>query len=251
MYFAQRALLYPGATNAADALPAVVPWGVRVGIATPDGQTLAAIHVPASQGRPTMLLFPGNGDNVVNYGFLGDMLSARGYGLLAVSYRGYPGSTGSPDEAGLLIDGLAAFDWLSARAGSSPIIVVGRSLGTGVAVNTSAERDAAAVVLVSAYESVLALARDSYPYLPVSVLIKDSFRSDLRIGRVSAPKLFLHGDLDTSIPLASGKALFDAGPEPKAFSVQRGRSHNDIWTPDLVDEMIAFADSVVPRTAPN
>ena len=59
------------------------------------------------------LFFPGNGDNIVGYGFLADMLSARGYGLLAVSYRGYPGSTGSPTEAGLLADGLAAFDWLS------------------------------------------------------------------------------------------------------------------------------------------
>ena len=106
MYFAQRHLLYPGATKAADALPATAPWGTRVAIATPDGETLAAIHVPASKGRPVVLLFPGNGDNIANYGFLADWLSERGYGLLAVSYRGYPGSTGTPSEAGLLADGL-------------------------------------------------------------------------------------------------------------------------------------------------
>ena len=244
MYFAQRALLYPGASKAADALPATAPWGVRVAIATPDGETLAALYVPASKGRPTVLFFPGNGDNIASYGFLGDLLSARGYGLLAVSYRGYPGSTGSPTEAGLLADGLAAFDWLSARDRSSPIVILGRSLGTGVAVNTAAERDAAAVVLISAYESILAVARDKYPYLPVAALMKDSFRSDLRIARVSEPKLFLHGDLDRSIPLSSGKALFDAAPEPKTFSVQNGYGHNDIWTPALVEEVIAFADSV-------
>jgi fermentation-respiration switch protein FrsA (DUF1100 family) len=247
MYFAQRTLLYPGATKAADALPATVPWAVRVTIATPEGEMLAALHVPASQGRPTVLLFPGNGDNIANYGFLAELLSARGYGLLAVSYRGYPGSTGSPSEAGLLSDGLAAFDWLSAQDRMSPIVIMGRSLGTGVAVNTAAERDATAVVLISAYESILAVARDQYFYLPVAALMTDSFRSDLRIVRVSEPKLFLHGDLDTSVPLASGKALFDAAPEPKAFSVQQGRGHNDIWTPALVEEVIAFADSVPAR----
>jgi fermentation-respiration switch protein FrsA (DUF1100 family) len=250
MYFAQRTLLYPGATKTADALPATAPWGVRVAIATSDGETLAAIHVPASKGRPTVLLFPGNGDNIIDYGFLGDMLSERGYGLLAVSYRGYPGSTGSPDEAGLLTDGLAAFDWLSVQAGSWPVVILGRSLGSGVAVNTAVERDAAALVLVSAYQSVLALARDRYPYVPVSALIRDSFRSDLRIGRVSEPKLFLHGELDTAIPLASGKALFDSAPEPKAFSTQRGRGHNDVWTSALVEEMVAFVDSIAGPTRP-
>ena len=200
MYFAQRALLYPGASKTVDALPTPVPWAARVAIATPDGETLAALHVPAGKGRPTVLFFPGNGDNIVNYGFLGDLLSRRGYGLLAVSYRGYPGSTGSPTEAGLLVDGLAAFDWLSAQDHTTPIVILGRSLGTGVAVNTAAERDASAVVLISAYEFDPPRSRDKYPYLPVAVLMKDSFRSDLRIARVSEPKLFLHGDLDTSVP---------------------------------------------------
>ena len=128
---------------------------------------------------------------------------------------------------------------------SSPIVILGRSLGTGVAVNTAAERDAAALVLISAYEFDPGGGARQYPYLPVGALMKDSFRSDLRIARVSEPKLFLHGDLDRSIPLTSGKALFDAAPEPKTFSVQHGRGHNDIWTPALVEDVIAFADSVV------
>jgi fermentation-respiration switch protein FrsA (DUF1100 family) len=179
------------------------------------------------------------------------LLSQRGYGLLAISYRGYPGSTGSPSETGLLTDGLAAFDWLSARDRSSPIVILGRSLGTGVAVNTAAERDAAALVLISAYESILAQARDQYPYLPVAVLMKDSFRSDLRIARVSEPKLFLHGDLDRTIPLSSGRALFGAAPEPKTFSVQYGHGHNDIWTRALVEQVIAFADSAVAPASPD
>ncbi len=245
MFFGQRALLYPGASSAPDALPATVPWGSRVEIATPDGERLAAIHVAAMNGGPVFLFFPGNGDNIVNYGFLAEALSAHGYGLLAVSYRGYPGSTGSPDEAGLLTDGLAAFDWLAAQAPSSPIVIFGRSLGTGVAINTAAERDGAALILISAYQSIQAVAQGRYPYLPVSALIRDRFRSDLRITLVSEPKLFLHGDLDQSIPLASGKALFEAAPEPKSFTVLEGLGHNDIWTPALLEDVATFADSVI------
>jgi fermentation-respiration switch protein FrsA (DUF1100 family) len=81
--------------------------------------------------------------------------------------------------------------------------------------------------------------------------LKDSFRSDLRIKRVSEPKLFLHGDLDSTIPLRSGQALFDAAPEPKTFSVQHGHGHNDIWTAAVVEQVIAFADSAVSTAPPN
>ena len=81
--------------------------------------------------------------------------------------------------------------------------------------------------------------------------MKDSFRSDLRIAGVSQPKLFLHGDLDRSVPMTSGKALFDAAPGPKTFSVQQGYGHNDIWTPALVEDVIAFADSVAVSAPPD
>jgi uncharacterized protein len=78
MYFAQRALLYPGASSEAGASPTRVAWGVRETIETPDGERLAVLHVPPVEGRPTVLFFPGNGDDIGNYGFLADLLSQRG-----------------------------------------------------------------------------------------------------------------------------------------------------------------------------
>lgn len=243
MYFAQRALLYPGSWNDSGELPATAPWGAWARIATPDGEVLTGLHIPAAAGRPTILFFHGNADNIAHYGFLAEMLAAREYGLLAVSYRGYGGSTGSPTEAGLLKDGLAAYDWLAAEGGL-PIVLMGQSLGSGVAVNTAAERDAAAVVLISAYDSVLSVARSSYPFLPVSALLKDSFRSDLRIGRVRQPKLFVHGGRDDIVSMRFGEALFAAAPEPKRLSILHDRGHNDIWTDALVEEVVGFADSV-------
>ena len=246
MFFAQRSLLYPGAAR--TPMPSVAAWGTQVEIGTPDGERLAALHVPPEAGRPTILIFGGNGDNIGAYAFLADDFASKGYGVLAVSYRGYPGSTGAPSETGLLVDGLAAFDWLADRT-QGPIVLLGRSLGSGVAVNTAAERQVAALVLVSPFLSVQAIASALYPYLPVSLLIRDSFRSDLRIKRVDAPKLFLHGDLDGVVPLASGRALYDLASGPKKFSVQRGRGHNDIFSADLVAEIVDFTDAVLAGTA--
>lgn len=243
MYFWQRSLLFPGATG--GPMPVNAPWGEWARIDTPDGERLAALHLPAHAGKPTLLFFPGNGDNVIHYGFLAEALGTQGFGLLTISYRGYPGSTGSPSETGLLTDGLAAFDWLAARD-AGPVVLLGRSLGTGVAVNTAAERQAAALILVSPYDSVAAVAQLQYPYLPVRRLIRDSFRSDLRIAKVAEPKLFLHGEIDGLIPLSSGERLFSLASEPKTFTIQYGRGHNDIWSAGLVESIIVFVDSVLP-----
>lgn len=239
MYLGQRSLLYPGASSDGTRPSGAAPWGEWSFITTPDGERLAALHDRAAGDGPTILFFPGNGDDIVHYGFLADRLRAHGIGLLALSYRGYPGSTGRPSETGLLTDGIAAFDRLAAAA-NGPVVLLGRSLGTGVAVNTAAEREAAALVLVSAYDSIRSVAAGIYWYLPVSMLIADPFRSDRRITRVTEPKLFLHGDADRLIPAASGRALFDAAPEPKLWSGRPRLGHNDIWAPDVIDEIAAF-----------
>ena len=94
VYRSQRALLFPG-TSAAPASEHA-DWGENVSIETPDGESLHGLYSQGISGKPCVLLFFGNGDRVGNYGFLAQALAARGIGLLAVSYRGYPGSTGSP-----------------------------------------------------------------------------------------------------------------------------------------------------------
>lgn len=241
VYLSQRALLFPG-TSAAPA-PERADWGENVAIKTPDGETLHGLYSQGASGKPCVLLFFGNGDRVGNYGFLAQALAARGIGLLSISYRGYPGSTGSPSEEGLLTDGIAAFDWLSARS-QGEIVVLGRSLGTGIAVNTAAQRPAVGLVLVSAYLSVLSVAQARYPFIPVALLIKDPFRSDLKIAKVRQPKLFIHGRLDDSIPLTSGEALYRIAPEPKQMLIDDGSGHNDIWNDSTVGDVIRFVEAL-------
>jgi len=242
MYVSQRALLYPGATggNAGRS-----DWGLAVTIETPDGERLHALHQPAPTAGPTVLFFHGNADRIAHYGFLAEALSARGIGLLAVSYRGYPGSTGRPSEDGLLTDGLAAFDWLTARTDGA-IALLGQSLGSGVAVHVAAERPASALMLVSAFDSILAVASRAYFFLPLAPLIKDSFRSDLRIARANLPKLFVHGRRDSVIALSHGEALFGVALEPKRLVVLDNFGHNDIWTLELADMLANFVEEHIP-----
>lgn len=245
MYVSQRSILFPGAGSTAPSSP---EWGEAVTIETPDGERLRALHAPAPRGRPTVLFFHGNADRAGNYRFLAEALAARGIGLLAISYRGYAGSTGSPSEAGLLTDGLAAFDWLAAQSDGG-IVLLGQSLGSGVAVATAAERPAAGVVLVSAYLSVQSLAQAQYPFLPVAPLIKDPFRSDLRIAGVKQPKLFIHGRRDTVIPLSSGEALHRIAAEPKQMLIYDGFGHNDIWSDNMTAEIVRFVDGIAAGDA--
>lgn len=242
MFVFQDRMLFPGAgRNDADARS--VPWGEAVSIATPDGETLDAQLTPASAGRPTLLFFHGNADDIARYGFLARALANHGIGLLAVSYRGYGRSTGTPGEAGLLVDGLAAYDWLARRA-KNPIAILGQSLGSGVAVHVASQRPASGVVLVSPYTSVLAVAQSAYPFVPVAPLLKHPFRSDLAIGGVAQPKLFIHGRRDRVIPLRFGKALFSLAPEPKRMLVPDNHGHNDIWSDATLDAVADFAEEI-------
>jgi fermentation-respiration switch protein FrsA (DUF1100 family) len=147
----------------------------------------------------------------------GRSLTADGTGLVALSYRGYAGSSGRPSETGLIEDGFAAYAFAAAHYPSAKLVVWGESLGTGVAVALAAERRVAAVVLEAPFASTVEIAAAVYPYVPVRLLMKDQFRSDLRIGKVTAPVLILHGGRDTVVPIASGERLYDLIKSPKRF----------------------------------
>ncbi len=241
MYLAQGKLLFPGAGRGELAGPA--PVGRWVEIPTPDGERLTGMYVPPQPGKPVVIYFHGNGNNILQYAFLAEAFGKTGFGYLGPSYRGYPGSTGTPDETGILTDGLAAYDWLRRELPDVPVMLAAHSLGTGVAVNTAAEREVKAVALLSPYDSIENVAAYNYPWLPVRPLIQNPIRSWQRIARVSAPKILIHGDLDDLIPIARGEALFAAAPEPKTFIAAKGLGHNNMWTQENFDTVLKFFEA--------
>ncbi|MGH7378363.1 MAG: alpha/beta hydrolase, partial [Candidatus Methylomirabilales bacterium] len=156
-------------------------------------------------------------------------LRRTGAGVLLLDYRGYGGSGGAPTEEGLYRDGEAAAAWVEAQ-GLGPLVYVGESLGTGVAVEVALRRPPAALVLQSPFTSLTDVAARHYPYLPVRLLLKDRYESLEKIARVSCPVLVIHGDRDSIIPIAQGRKLFEAVPGRKAFLEVPGGDHNDpLW----------------------
>ena len=239
-YFAQRVLMYfPDRTRTPPAL-AGLPEAEEIMLETADGEKLIAWHVPAAEGRPVVLYFHGNGGALVNRVRRFRGLIADGNGLVALSYRGYGGSSGSPTEEGLLADAAAAYAFAAARYPASRIAVFGESLGTGVAISLAAEKPVARVILQAPYTSIVDLAAAAYPFLPVRFLLKDRYRSDERAGRLTAPVLVIHGERDRVVPIEYGERLYALIRAPKKFVRFPEGSHVDLDQNGALDIIRSF-----------
>ncbi|WJR77529.1 alpha/beta hydrolase [Bradyrhizobium sp. NP1] len=241
LFFAQRAMLFPVPTKARVA-PAAAGFAVAEEhvLTTSDGEKVIVWHVPAKPGHPVILYFHGNGDFLA--GFFGRFrtLIADGTGIVALSFRGYAGSSGDPGERGLLLDAEAAYAFASARYDSTRIVVWGFSLGTGVAVAVAAEHPVARLILEAPYTSTVDVAASMFPIVPVSLLMRDQFHSDRRIGRVTAPLLIMHGTADPAIPFRFGERLFALANEPKQFVRFEGGGHEDLGNYGAIEVVRRF-----------
>jgi fermentation-respiration switch protein FrsA (DUF1100 family) len=217
-YFVQRAFLFPIPQTERTA-PAAAGFSEAEEhvLTTSDGEKIIVWHVPPRPGRSVVMFFPGNGDFLAGrVGWFRDIV-ADGTGLIAVSYRGYAGSTGHPSERGLLLDAEAAYSFAKARYETDRIVVWGFSLGTGVAVALAADQQMGKLILEAPYTSTAEVAASLLRIVPVRWLMSDQFRSDVRISRVSVPLLIMHGERDPAIPMAFGERLFMLAHEPKQF----------------------------------
>jgi uncharacterized protein len=229
LFFKQRAMLFPippiGRT-APDA--AGFPEAEEHVLTTADGEKVIVWHVPAKPGRPVVLFFPGNGDFLAGRVSRFKGITADGTGLVALSYRGYAGSSGEPSEHGLLQDAAAAYAFTVARYDPGRIVAWGFSLGTGVAVALAAEHRIGKLILESPYTSTVDVAGALLRIVPVSLLMRDQFHSDQRIARVTVPLLIMHGSDDPAIPIGFGERLFALAHEPKQFVRLAGGGHEDL-----------------------
>lgn len=245
----QRQMLYrtdagtSGAVAAMSSEP-VIPGSEAVTIATPDGERLAAWYIPPSPGQKVMLFLHGQGGRLAVQTNRWRRVREGGYGLLAFSYRGYAGSTGTPTEAGIALDARAAYDWLRQRHAPRNIVVHGHSLGSGVAVRLASEVEVGAVVLESPFTAAVDVAAERFPWLPVRWLMLDQFRSRDRIADVKAPVLIAHGDQDRVIPFAHAERLYALAREPKTFLRFPGSDHNTLVRDGLYEKMKGFLASV-------
>ncbi len=246
LYARQREMVFPRDPARADIAAAGLVAAEEASVATADGERLVAWVVPPRAGKPVLLYFHGNAGNLGRAGrverFRG--LTEDGTGLFAVSYRGYGGSSGTPSEEGLLQDARAAYGAAALRFGAGRLIGYGESLGTGVVLKLAAEVPLQAVVLEAPYRSTLAVAQGIYPYLPLSLVMKDQFRSDEIIGRVKVPLLVLHGERDQVIPFNQGQELYELANAPKRFLRFPAGRHTDLLRYGSIGEVRRFLADV-------
>jgi len=228
LYVVQRQFLYH--PNPARISPAAAGFAAaeEVVLATSDGERLVAWHVAPRPGKAVVIFFHGNADSLVQRVARFAQLTADGTGLVALSYRGYGGSTGRPSEPGLHRDAAAAYAFAAARYPAERIVVWGFSLGTGPAVALAVERLIGKLVIESPFTSIVDIAAAALPFVPVRVLLKDQFRSDRPIGKLAVPLLVMHGGQDQIVPLVLSERLYALAPEPKRFVLFPSGRHENL-----------------------
>ena len=207
----------------------LLPGTQSVEVQAADGTRLAGYFVPAGAARAPVLLFFGGNAEEISW-TLADVRWPAGLARAGINYRGYGQSEGSPGEAPLAEDAKAVFDAIAARPDVDParIVVVGRSLGTGIAARLAVERPVAGAILVSPYDSLIEVGKAHYPWLPVAWLLKHRFDAVSYAKRATVPLLAIVGSDDAIVHVPRSRALYDAWAGPKSWAVIHGRGHNDL-----------------------
>lgn len=249
LYLRQRSIMYLPDGNRVAPADVGLDRAEVLPIATRDDERLVGWFIAPAAGLPLLLYFHGNAGNLGDLAPRFRALSEHGLGLLAIDYRGFGGSSGQPTEAGLALDADAAYAEARAR-GFEPadIVIVGESLGTGVALALAARAGCVGVVLEAAFTSATDIAAERYRMFPVRSLLHDHFESAKVIAHIPAPLLFLHGTHDLTIPFAYGRALFEAAPEPKEFVTIEGGEHQVMQRPEVSAKVAAWI-AALPRQA--
>jgi dipeptidyl aminopeptidase/acylaminoacyl peptidase len=226
----QRRILYPG-VGAAGTTWIELPAGYRtVTLRTGDGLALRALYRPAAPGKRTIVHFHGNGETVQGAAREIEPLVDAGYGALLAEYRGYAGNPGAPDEHGLYRDGEAAISFLrQAGIADSQTIILGYSLGSGVAGRMAERHRPAALILIAPFTSVPEAAADHFGRIP-AMLVQDRFATLSRIGKIDCPILLIHGAEDGTVLPENSRVLARATRDA-TLKIVPGQGHVIAYDP--------------------
>lgn len=248
----QRSLIYPvGAAAPPPAVGATAGYEDIV-LVTADGLRLRALYRPARPGLPTLVFFHGNADSLSGGVVAMRPMVVAGNGALIPEYRGYAGQPGSPSEKGLYADGAAALEWLE-RAGvaASDIVIVGNSLGSGVAVETARRcRGCRALVVVSGFTSMPDVVADTFGIGLLRWLVLDRYDNLAKLPDIGLPVLILHGGADPTIAVAQGIALAGAAGRRATLQLYPGARHDLMGQPEAGATIVAWLGGRARPTAP-
>ncbi|MDC9825046.1 alpha/beta hydrolase [Devosia sp. ZB163] len=238
MYVFQRDFQYDRSGRLFELSETKLANAELVEIPTTGGARLAGWYQAPAPGMPLILYFRGNAQSFSREHERYEAMVADGYGFLAFDYRGFPGSPGEINEQNILDDGLAAYDWAAARG--FPIVLWGRSLGSGPSTWVAKNREADALLLETPFDSAVSVAHDRYGFLPVDWLMLDQFHVDDWIADVAEPVMVAHGTADTTIGVKHGERLYALAPNKDELWIEPGAGHGDMWARGIWERAKAF-----------
>ncbi len=232
MIFEKRLIYYPAAE--VDVTPAALQLPFEeVAIDVEPGIRLHGWFIKSSKepAAATILFSHGNAGNIADRLDRVKTWRSLGVDFLLYDYRGFGRSTGSPDEEGTYRDGRAAYDYLVKSRGVDPtrLVLMGESLGCAISLQLALDRKAKGLVLEAPFASIPHMAAAIYPFLPAKLFVRTRYDNLLKIPLLKMPVLIVQGTQDEVIPVAQGRMVFDAAPQPKKYLGIEGAHHNDVY----------------------
>jgi len=214
-------------------------------IDTPNGGKINALLLTVEKSKGVIYYLHGNTGSIKRWRFMAEELTSYGYDVFVIDYRGYGKSKGHRTEELMHSDVEVCFSYLKSRYVEKPIVVYGRSLGSGFGIRLCSKVQADRLILETPYYSLLHVARFYFPFLPTYYLMRFRFRSDLFIDKVKCPIAIFHGTKDRIVPYHSALALFKEVEENSGVEMTTlvGARHNNLNAYPLFRErMSAFLD---------
>ena len=248
MSWSQDDIIFP--THAVGRPGPLPPGTARLRVKTTDGETLQGVHVPPAAKQPgskTLILgFGGNawnGEDVATY--LHQVYPRAD--VVAFHYRGYRPSTGSPSAKALLADAPLVFDAAVERVQPDRTIVVGFSIGSGVAATLSGQRSFAGMILVTPFDSLKKVAGDAFPWLPVGLVFQHEIDAAAPLEGSDVPVAIIAAYDDEVIPSRRTDGLRNRVPNLVFDRTIKSAGHNDIYARSEFQSAMDEALAALPR----
>ncbi len=237
MYVLQRSLQYDNVGVITALADSGLVGAEEVTIPSGDGFVTGWYEAPKA-GKPLILFYKGNSGSFSDESKRFVRWTQDGYGFLAFDYRGFPMSPGSISQQSILEDAVAAFDW--AKSKGFPIVIWGRSLGSGPSTYVASVRDADALLLETPFLSAATVGAERYPLLPVAWIMLDKFPVNEWIVNVAEPVLVAHGDADQTIGVSNGERVYALAPNKDELWIVPGGGHGTLWDGGIWDQAAPF-----------
>ncbi len=241
VYSKQRSLLYvPNIDNYDDETLTINTD--EVFIRNSDGNDLRSLfYKNPSNTKNTLLMFHGNAGPIENRFYKINKLAKYNQNILLISWRSYSGNQGTPSEQGLYDDAQSAINWLNDKdILTEHIIIYGESLGTAVSLEVAQDKPFKGIILEAPFTSMIDAAKFHYPYLPVSLMLKDKYLSSEKIKNVKSPIFIMHAKGDDIVPFSMGEKMFELANEPKQSYFIDENEHLVTYDDQLMKSMDNF-----------